>query len=1033
MHRKNLSSRQMAFWLAAGFLAVVLIIGAVSMAQAKSGLIAGQDSKCVPLFTAVGAERPGNDAVAPQASRYRAVALNPLLAEKEGVAVGDRIYVSAFDGESAIGTVDRVGTDVNGVVAVRARILGSEGYLLLSSENGRSLGRLVLPERREFEISCLEGGPAHILEEFAPGARVALPGGEPLVPPAPAAAGPAVPPVVQAPHPTAVVTIDCLIVYTPAARDYANADTSINTYISQAMQLAQLGMDNSAVEITMRLVHSALITYTESGSSNTDLNRLTQNSDGYMDEVHTWRNTYGADLVHLITKVEDTGGLGWLLNTTSGSAAYAFCLGRVQQISWTTTTVHEWGHNMGCHHRKDQTTQPGPGLYSYSAGWRWIGSDSKRYCSIMSYNDSWDGNYVYGKEYFSNPNINHLGAPTGHAVDGDNARNLREIKSVIAAYRNPALLISGTIKVGTTPLANVVLSGFSDTVITDASGVYSGAVTSGYTGTITPVLAGYTFIPASRAYTNVTANQTGQDYAATAVPTPIISLSKTSLNFGALAGGVATAAQSVVVSNSGVGTLNWTAASSQSWLGVTPATGTGTGVLQITVNPAGLAAGLTAGAYSGALTVSAAGASNSPQTIRVNLTVYATGTSGNPFGEFATPADGTTGVTGAIPVTGWVLDDIEVTQVEVKRNPHASDPSGAVGPDGLVFIGYGLFVAGARPDVEAAYPGHPFNYRAGWGYMLLTNFLPLQGNGTFVVHAFATDKDGHRFLLGSKTITCANAAAVKPFGTLDTPAQGGDASGAAFPVFGWVLTPMPKTVAKDGSKIDVYVDSVKMGNLSTAPNVYNQYRVDVSTLFPGLNNTGGPGAGQGGPVGAFFLNTTTYTNAVHTIYWIATDDQGQADGIGSRYFTILNAAAAEAASAKRSERAVEEISHIASLGRTSVSIDPVRAKTGFGPNARAEILMRNLQGSFRTSLRESELVEIDLGGGTEFRGYLAAGQELRPLPIGSTLDGEQGTFAWLPGPGFLGAYDLVFIKKDASGLLRKIPMTIVIRPKFEKR
>jgi len=378
----------------------------------------------------------------------------------------------------------------------------------------------------------------------------------------------------------------------------------------------------------------------------------------------------------------------------------------------------------------------------------------------------------------------------------------------------------------------------------------------------------------------------------TAVTPPAIGLSKTALNFGAVAGGAATKAQSVIVSNAGQGTLAWTAASDQTWLSVAPASGTGTGILQVSVNPIGLSAGLTAGVYQGAITVADPNASNSPQTIAVTLTVYAAGGTGVPFGDFATPINGTTGITGAIPVTGWVLDDIETVSVQVKRLPHATDPSAAIGPDGLVYIGDGIFVEGARPDVEAGYPTYPFNYRAGWGYMLLTNFLPLQGNDSFTLHAIATDKEGNAVSLGTKVITCDNAHATKPFGTLDTPPQGGDASGSpvegastsAFVNFGWVLTPMPKTVPKNGSTIEVYVDSVKVGTLATLPNVYDQYRVDVATAFPGLNNSSGP-------VGAFFLNTAAYANGVHTIYWIATDDAGAADGIGSRYFNIVNVGA----------------------------------------------------------------------------------------------------------------------------------------------
>lgn len=431
----------------------ILLIAGLAFASFGNTQVKGRPPgsdgpKWIPLFTSAGIERAGGDTVALQAARYRAVRINPLVSETGGVAVGDRLFISPFEDGAALGTIDRVETDINGVLAVRARIQGSDGYLLLSSDKGRSLGRLVLPERQEYEISCVGGGTTHIIQEFAPGARIALDDGPPLIPPSAAASEPVLPPLGGESPAAANTRIDCMIVYTPASRDYANAASGINNFVSLAMQLAQLGMDNSLVEITMRLVHSALVNYTESGSSNTDLSRLTNTADGYMDEVHTWRNTYGADLVHLFTKVDDTGGLGWLLTSTAGNAAFAFCLGRVQQVSWTTTTVHEWGHNMGCHHRKDQPTQPGPGLFSYSAGWRWVGNDSAKYCSIMSYKDDFGGATPTQVEYFSNPSVLHKGTPTGHAADGDNARTLREIKTTISLYRSEAGTNTLTITAG---------------------------------------------------------------------------------------------------------------------------------------------------------------------------------------------------------------------------------------------------------------------------------------------------------------------------------------------------------------------------------------------------------------------------------------------------------------------------------------------------------------------------------------------------------------------------------------------------------
>ena len=77
----------------------------------------------------------------------------------------------------------------------------------------------------------------------------------------------------------------------------------------------------------------------------------------------------------------------------------------------------------------------------------------------------------------------------------------------------------------------------------------------------------------------------------TAAPTPTIGLSATSLSFSAVQGGSNPANRTITISNSGSGTLNWTASESATWLSVSPASGTGTGTITISVNTTGLTAG----------------------------------------------------------------------------------------------------------------------------------------------------------------------------------------------------------------------------------------------------------------------------------------------------------------------------------------------------------------------------------------------------------------------------------------------------------
>jgi len=511
----------------------------------------------------------------------------------------------------------------------------------------------------------------------------------------------------------------------------------------------------------------------------------------------------------------------------------------------------------------------------------------------------------------------------------------------------------------------------------------------------------------------------------------ILSTSKSDMIFGAVAGGPKSSDQKFQITNEGMGIMDWALTSNRSWLSCSPTSGYGPATITVSADPAGLPAGTT---DTGAVQIASTLAFNSPQAVNVHLGVFAPGASLPPFGSFDTPINGTTGVVGAIPVTGWALDDIGIDSVKIWRDPVLS----AGEANSLYYIGDAVLVEGARPDVETAQPNYPQNAAAGWGYMLLTNMLPNHGNGIYKLYAYATDKEGNTVLLGTKIIGCDNAHAEKPFGTIDTPGQGGT-SGGTFYNFGWVLTPLNGTVPKDGHTITVYVDGVLLGNLSTPPNVYNQYRSDVSNNFPGLNNTGGPGAG--GPVGAFSLNTTGYSNGVHSIFWIAYDDLGRGEGIGSRFFNILNAGSSPE-SAPAAEAQAEPTALLSDLSVLPFSFKPVRVKTGFDLSAEFLSRLPDADGILRIEIPEVNRVEIELGdqpeaaaflpGGAHYSGYMIVGDALRPLPVGSTLDRRTGRFSWMPGPGFLGTYDLVFIQSDGLRFTRKVTIKVMIIP-FPRR
>ena len=93
------------------------------------------------------------------------------------------------------------------------------------------------------------------------------------------------------------------------------------------------------------------------------------------------------------------------------------------------------------------------------------------------------------------------------------------------------------------------------------------------------------------------------------------------MSFTALQGGANPSGQALNITNTGGGTLNWTATSSQPWLSISPASGTAPSSPVVSANIAGLAAGT----YNGNITISATGATNSPLVVPVTLTVNPSG------------------------------------------------------------------------------------------------------------------------------------------------------------------------------------------------------------------------------------------------------------------------------------------------------------------------------------------------------------------------------------------------------------------------
>lgn len=242
----------------------------------------------------------------------------------------------------------------------------------------------------------------------------------------------AVPAGASSTMPKGSVRIDVLIVVSTDAVTAAGSQTAAQAEATNAVALANVGFANSQMTPRFNLVGVRFPSYT-SVDFNTDLDRLTNTADGFVDTVHTWRNETGADLVSMLTNRTEFCGLGWLMTSVSPSfATFGFQVTSRQcitNLSWH----HEHGHNMGMAH--DVNNSGGPGAYAYSYGWQ---NPTRLFRTVMAYNCPGGG--CPRVNWFSNPNVNVSGAPTGTAT-ANNALTGNNVASTVAAFRTVTDLV----------------------------------------------------------------------------------------------------------------------------------------------------------------------------------------------------------------------------------------------------------------------------------------------------------------------------------------------------------------------------------------------------------------------------------------------------------------------------------------------------------------------------------------------------------------------------------------------------------------
>src|SRR5688572_1987452 len=167
----------------------------------------------------------------------------------------------------------------------------------------------------------------------------------------------------------AITDIDIMVLYTSRAATAVGGLSAMTARIDLAVQETNQSYINSNVNQRINLVYAGQVTYDE--GTNPDfgitLDRLTGKVDGYMDNVHSLRDSFNADLVSFFIEGNQYCGIAWLMYSPSISfESNGFSVVAQSCATGYYSFAHELGHNMGSRHDTYVDTNNTP--YPYSHG-----------------------------------------------------------------------------------------------------------------------------------------------------------------------------------------------------------------------------------------------------------------------------------------------------------------------------------------------------------------------------------------------------------------------------------------------------------------------------------------------------------------------------------------------------------------------------------------------------------------------------------------------------------------------------------------
>ncbi len=211
--------------------------------------------------------------------------------------------------------------------------------------------------------------------------------------------------------------IRVLVMYTPAAAKMYTNDVALLNSVFLNINNANFSFRNSHINARFELAYVGPTNYVEK-TFDEDLKNFRNNSDNYMDEVHTLRSQYEADVCVLLVNNPKYCGLGYV----KAKSTSAFCVVYAQQgCTSKYTFAHEIGHIAGCLH--DRFTDNSNTPYRYGHGYIHVGANANQsWRTMMSYETACGSVGCRRILYWSNPDILYNGVAMGTSRYENNAR-----------------------------------------------------------------------------------------------------------------------------------------------------------------------------------------------------------------------------------------------------------------------------------------------------------------------------------------------------------------------------------------------------------------------------------------------------------------------------------------------------------------------------------------------------------------------------------------------------------------------------------